>query len=59
MRDPGDYGSDENGWLDGDVAHHCGFHIEDHTLSEEKDSRGRRKWQCPSVSSVTEPKEQS
>ena len=47
LQDPEDYGSDENGWKDGHVAHRCGHYIEEHSLSDERDARGRRKWVCP------------
>ena len=40
LQDPEDYGSDENGWKDGHVAHHCGYYIEEHSLVDGK-------WRCP------------
>lgn len=43
LQDPSDYGSDENGWKDGLVAHWCGFFIEDHQVVDGKSV-------CPSFS---------
>lgn len=39
--------SHDGPWTDGDRAHHCGYYVEDHSLSEDRDARGRRRWVCP------------